>query len=54
MKIYRIKNGLSAQFYIIASNINNAIKKFVDYAKENEEDADIKEIELISFCIIGE
>lgn len=52
MKIYRIKNEVGKQAYIIASNLNNAIKIFEE--KVNEDNFFIKEIEFISFCLIGE
>lgn len=54
MKIYRIKNIFGKQIYVIASNIDNAIKIFEEEFKKNEEDINIKEIEFISFCVIGE
>lgn len=54
MKIYRIKNELGHQLYIIASDVSNAIKKFEEKAKETEINFAIKEIEFVDFCIMGE
>lgn len=53
MKIYRIKNDLRTQIYVIASNINNAIKKFEEIMTGDESSV-IQEIECIGFCEIGE
>ncbi len=53
MKIYRIKNDLGHQVYIISSNINNAIKKFEEIMVDDESPI-INEIEYIGFCEIGE
>lgn len=54
MKIYRIENELERKIYIIASNINNAIKKFEEQSKNDEENLNIKEIKFIGLCVIGE
>jgi phosphate uptake regulator len=54
MKIYRIKNELGKQLYIVSNNINDAIEIFEKTNNEDEKDINIKEIEFIDYCIIGD
>ena len=53
MKIYKIKNDLGTQIYIIASNIDNAIEKFKEIMIGDESPV-INEIQYIGLCVIGE
>ena len=53
MKIYKIKNELDYEIYIIASEINNAVKCFEERAERDEQNPNIKEIKFIGYCIIG-
>ena len=53
MKIYKIKNELDCEVYIIATSINNAIKFFEKYAEKDGLDLNIKEIKCIGFCVVG-
>lgn len=53
MKIYKITNDLGAQIYVIASNIDNAIKKFREIMVGDESPV-INEIQYIGLCVIGE
>lgn len=54
MKIYKITNEVGRETYIIATNIENAIKKFKERNKKEEIEFAIKEIKCIGFCVIGE
>lgn len=54
MKIYKIVDSFLNDYYIIASNIDNAIKVYKEVDKNKEENVEIKEINFISFCYIGE
>ena len=55
MNIYKITNEFGREFYIVASNIDNAIKRYNELLKQiDDENSVIREIKNIGFCVIGE